>query len=148
MKLYIAFIIALVGGPIFLCIGWKDYKDSKRLMAEGKATTGLVVDGVEKVSRKGRHSYSLTVQYQPENGRARTAIRSVNKEVYQNAGETRVVKLHYLPSDPEIFQVGEKVETATEALSIGGILLLAGLVGLGIAWYRICRRDDGETQCA
>jgi len=124
-------LCTLIGGPILIISGIRDYQNSKKLMAEGKAIDAAVVDAQETVSRKSRtHHYYLVVNFRPENGQAVTKRHSVKKEVYDQGIATRSVAVHYLPSDPRILQIGPTVQTDTSSLTTDGLLLSAGVVVL------------------
>ncbi len=142
MKKIIVILALLIGGPVLMVNGIKDYNNGRKLLAQGKVTIGQVVDGWEKVSRKGRHSYSLTVAYQTEKGESLKATSSVSSEAYKQASATGTAKVHYLPSEPAIVQVGEKVEADSTVPIIGACMFLGGLIYVGVKFYRFRTRTE------
>ena len=135
--------LALLGGPILIATGIGEYRNSKKLMAQGKATTASVLKWQETRSRKGRHSYYLTVQFKPEQGQEITKTTSVGSDVFAKAIADKMVTVHYLPSDPTILQLGEKVQTQTSSITGGSLLLFGALAVLGYKWIsRTSAKND------
>src|SRR5437899_5282250 len=99
--------LALIGGPVLIFTGIGEYRNSKKLMAAGKATTANVLKWEETRSRKGRHNYYLTAQFKPEQGAEVNKRVSVGSDVFAKAVAAQTVPVHYLPADPAIFQLGE-----------------------------------------
>jgi hypothetical protein len=122
---------AVVLGVFFLVMGWSDFRNSKKLASEGKAVTAEVVDKEIKRGRKGRKSYYLNVGFQTESG-SRTQQRvQVSSSEFDAVSAGGKVPVHYLPADPSVCQVGEKVETDWAGLIVGlGTLAVATFVGL------------------
>jgi len=108
MRKFIFLLVALIGGPAMIVSGFRDYQNSKKLAATGKVTSAVVVDAIETVSRKYRtHRYYLVVKYQPEGAQAYTKKLSVSHDVFDQGIAARSVQVHYLPSDPNVAQLGE-----------------------------------------
>ena len=129
-------ILGLLAGPLLIKCGIKDYKDSKALQANGKLITAQVTDGEERVTRKGRRSYWLTVSFLPEGYKEPLSQkRSVSSDVYKRAGDERTIKLTYLPSNPVVLRLSEKVSTEV-GLFIGGCLVLLATFGYVVYLWR------------
>ena|SRR5258706_200674 len=144
MRGILLLLAGLIGGPALIITGIGEYKDSKRLLAEAKATTAFVMKGEQTRSRKGRRNYYLTVLFKPEQGDAVTKRVSVGSTFYTQAINDKLVKVNYLPSDPTIFQLGEKVQTRTSSIISGSLLLFAALAISGYKW--ISRSKDEPTE--
>lgn len=144
MRAILLLIAALIAGPVFIFTGVKDFKNSKALQAEGKVIVAQVVDGEERVSRKGRRSYSLTVSFAPEGKGLVTEKRSVNRDTYEAAAQTRTTQVVYLPSDPTVFQFGEKAETKTGGIIFGSVVLFGALGFLAYLFFQ--RRSSKSTE--
>ena len=147
MRAILLLIAALIAGPFCIWTGIKEYKNSKALQAQGKVTTAQVVDGEERVSRKGRRSYSLTVSFAPEGGAAVTQKGSVSRETYERAAQDRTVKLTYLPSDPTVFQFGEKAEAKSGLIIFGAVVLFGALGFLGYLFVQ-WKSSQGQSTVA
>jgi hypothetical protein len=131
MKALFAFcfiFIAVAAGLAWA--GYIEWRDSKKLVAEGRSTVGHVTD-TQSISggRRGRDTYYLVVAFETEKGVARTKTIKVSWEVYYSAAIGGTVQLHYLPSDPDVAQVGEKPRVRRRAM-VEGIVYLA--FGIGV----------------
>lgn len=146
MRAILLLLAALIGGPVFIFSGITEYKNSKALKAEGKAIVAQVVNGEETVGRKGRRKYWLTIAFAPEKGGSVNETTSVSSSVFQQAMADRSIKLTYLPSNPRVFQLGEKVETRTGSI-IFGSLVLAGAFGF-LAYLFFQWRSSRTTEPA
>jgi hypothetical protein len=145
MRKILFLLAALIGGPIMIVSGVHEYQNSKKLAASGKTTNASVVDAIETVSRKYRvHHYYLVVKYQPEGALAYTKKLGVSQEVYNQGLAARTVQLHYLPSDPNIAQLGEKVEIRTSGMTTGALLLFAGLAVGAYLWVSRSRDEENS----
>lgn len=127
-------LAALIGGPVLLIGGIGEYKDSKKLQANGKVTTAEVLKAEETVSRKGRHKYWLTIEFKPEQGAAQTARCSVSSDRFNRAIAEKSIGLVYLPSKPSVFQFGDKAETRYGSIVVGAILLVGALGFIAYLW--------------
>ncbi len=132
-KRIFAIIAAFILGAVMVFGGWHELRNSKRLAAEGKATTAQVEDKVTKHGRRGSRSYYLEVQFRTEAGQNIQKRVTVDSSQYDAATLGGTVPLHYLPSEPEVCAAGEKVETkygmlliGFGALALGGFLCFAG----------------------
>jgi hypothetical protein len=120
---------AAVVGLVLLVVGFNDFRESKKLQAEGKQVSGTVTDTDVQRGRKGRKSYYLTVAFKTEEGTAYEARKRVSSSLFNEAKEAGSVPVVYLPSDPKIIALG-KASTQFGGL-IGGViaLVVAGVVG-------------------
>ena len=134
MKRILVFLAALIGGPVLIVCGIGEYKDSKQLQANGKTITAKVTKAEETVSRKGRHRYWLSIEFQPEQGAVQTATSQVSSDRFARAVTDKSIGLVYLPSNPRVFQFGDKAETRYGSIVVGSILLVGALGFLGYVW--------------
>jgi len=135
MKKVLFLLAALIGGPVLIVAGIGEYKDSKQLQADGKVVTAQVVDAKETRSRKGRHKYYITIEYQPEQGAAQRATSRVSSSDFSQAVTAKSVPVVYLPARPEVFQLGEKAETEYGSIVVGAILTVGALGFLGFLFF-------------
>lgn len=130
------FFIVLAGiGVILIVGGFKEFKNSKRLIAEGKSTVGKVVDSEERRGRRGRRSYYLTVAFQTAQQQAVQRELRVSRVVYTSGTDTGAVKVNYLPSNPSVCQFGEKA-AAKYGTMVWGFLALGGSSFLLFNFFR------------
>jgi hypothetical protein len=110
-KKKLAIGIGLVVGILFIVLGSKELIQSRQLRAHGEAATAEVLNGEDHVSGKfHRHSYYLQVRFQTKNGETASPRVKVAEAVFQTASIGSSVRVHYLPENPTICQVGEAVE--------------------------------------
>src|SRR5262245_19206795 len=102
---------AVVFGGLLLVLGWIEFRNSRKLAAEGKAVTAEVTGKDIERGRRGRKTYYVAVRFKTEAGPAEEQRVKVSSSQYDAAKPGGSVPVHYLPSDPEVCQVGEKVET-------------------------------------
>ena len=115
--------------------GISDYQNSKKLIAQGKQMTAEVVNSFETVSRRSRtHNYYLVVRFQPDGAEAVTRKKSVSKDAFDAGTQSQTTPVVYLPSDPKIFQVGEKATTQTSGIIVGSLFFAGGLAFLFYLW--------------
>jgi hypothetical protein len=123
-KKIFATIVLLVLGTVFLVKGIEYWRDSRRLAAEGKTAQGKVVDEETRRGRRGSRTYYLTVQFLTADNRSVTSKISVDSDIHQAGVSSGAVKVHYLPTAPEICQAGEQVQTKW-GMAAGGAAFLA-----------------------
>jgi hypothetical protein len=122
------FVVLLVVGIFMIVTGTRDYKNSKRIIAEGKDAVGKVTNSEEHRGRRGRRSYYITAVFQTEAKQSVEQELKVDRAVYTKATESGTVPVHYLPSDPNICAFGEKAETKFGTIVWGAIALVGSLV--------------------
>jgi Protein of unknown function (DUF3592) len=110
---------AFLLGAVFVAMGWSELQDSRKLTADGKAVTAAVAGKYVKHGRKGRRSYYLNVGFKTESGAQTEQRVQVSSSQFEGASEGGSVPVHYLPANPSICQVGDKVETQWSGLLIG-----------------------------
>jgi len=110
---------AFLLGAVFVVMGWFELQNSRKLAAEGKAVTAEVAGKSIKHGRKGRRSYYLNVGFKTESGAHTEQRVQVSSSQFDGASEGGSVPVHYLPADPSICQVGDKVETQWSGLLVG-----------------------------
>ncbi len=130
---------AILVGVVLLVMGFKEFRESKKLQAEGKQVSGTVTDTDVKSGRRGRQSYYLTVEFKTEAGETYEARKSVAKSLFKEASEAGTVAVVYLPSDPKVLTFG-KADTKFGGL-IGGVVAL--VVGGAIFFGK--SKDDEAT---
>jgi hypothetical protein len=126
-------------GVVLLVMGFKEFRQSKKLQAEGQQVSGVVTDTDIQRGRKGRRSYYLTVNFKTEAGDTYEARKSVSRSLFDEASEARTVPVVYLPSDPKVVTFG-KANTKFGGL-IGGVIAL--VVGGAIVFGK--SKDDEAT---
>jgi hypothetical protein len=118
-----------VVGAVLLVTGWIEYRNSKKLAAEGKAVTADVVSKDIERGRRGRKSYYLEVQFPTESGPSSQRVR-VSSSQYDAANPGGTVPAHYLPGNPKVCQVGGTVQTEWSGLAAGfGAWVLSAILG-------------------
>src|SRR6185503_15539190 len=122
------FVVLLAIGVFMIVAGLREYKNSKRIIAEGKDTVGNVTDSQERRGRRGRRSYYVTAVFQTEAKQSVEQELKVDHAVYTKATQSGSVPVHYLPSDPKICAFGEKAETKFGTAVWGVIALVGSLV--------------------
>lgn len=90
-------------------MGIRDFRNSKRLIDHGIATTGKVLDLEERRSRKGRQSYYIEAEYETAAGSTLTRRVQVKAELFESVQSGSPIKVHYLPEDPTVCTLGENV---------------------------------------
>jgi hypothetical protein len=127
VKKIFATIALLVLGTVFLVKGIESWRDSRRLAAEGKTTEGKVVDDEIRRGRRGSRTYYLTVQFRTESNQSVTRKITVDSDTHQAGVSSGAVKVHYLPTAPEICQAGAQVETKWGMAAGGAAFLVMGI---------------------
>ena len=134
--------VAVILGAVMLVTGWLDYRNSKRLAAEGKAVSAEVLAKDIERGRRGRKSYFLEVQFKTDSGMASKRVR-VSSSRFDAARSGGTVPAHYLPSDPSVCQIGETVETEWTGILVG---LGAWVVGAFVSFSKEKGQGgDGES---
>jgi hypothetical protein len=110
---------AFLLGAIFVVTGWFELQNSRKLAAEGKAVTAEVMRKDIKHGRKGRRSYYLNVAFKTDSGSQTEQRVQVSSSQFDDVGAGSSVPVHYLPADPSVCQVGDKVETKWSGLLVG-----------------------------
>ena len=137
-KFAVAGATALVG-VVLLVTGFNEFRQSKKLQAEGTQVSGTVTETDVQRGRRGRRSYYLTVNFKTEAGESYEALKSVSRSLFDEASEAKTVSVVYLPSDPTVVTFG-KADTKFGGL-IGGVVAL--VVGGAIVFGK--SKDDEGT---
>jgi hypothetical protein len=124
-------LAALAVGGFLVYTGVKEYRNSKRLVNEGKSAVAKVNDKDMTTGRKGRRSYYLSVEFKPEAGQQVEQRVQVSSGDYDAATVGGTVPVQYLADKPEVCQVGNKAQVKWTNLAIGAFLSLFG--GFGVA---------------
>jgi hypothetical protein len=129
---------AVLMGVVLLVTGFNEFRQSKKLQAEGQQVSGVVTDTDVQRRRRGR-SYYLRVSFKTEAGETYEARKSVSRSLFDEASEAGTVSVVYLPSDPTVVTFG-KADTKFGGL-IGGVVAL--VVGGAIVFGK--SKDDEAT---
>ena len=128
-----------VVGAFLVVTGWFEFRNSKKLAAEGKAVTAEVVSKDIERGRRGSKTYYLEVQFPTESGAAAQRVK-VSSSQFEAANPGGTVPAHYLPSDPSVCQIGDKVRTEWSGLVLGfGAWVLGAVLGF------VKTEERGET---
>jgi hypothetical protein len=119
-------LVALAVGGFLVYSGVKEYRNSKRLVNEGKSADAKVTDKDMTTGRKGRRSYYLAVQFKTEAGKPVEERLQVSSSEYDSAAIGATVPVHYLADDPTVCQVGSKAEVKWTTFAIGAFLAVVG----------------------
>ena len=130
---------AVLVGVVLLVTGFNEFRQSKKLQAEGEQVSGVVTDTDVRRGRRGRRSYYLKVSFKTEAGETYEARKSVSRSLFDEASEAKTVSVVYLPSDPTVVTFG-KADTKFGGL-IGGVVAL--VVGGAIVFGK--SKDDEGT---
>lgn len=133
--------VVAAGGYLFV-MGLREFRGSRRLAAEGKATLAEVVDERTRYRSKGRTKYYLTVAFQTEDKQAIRREVQVDYDTF-SAGRTGSVTVHYLPGEPTVLQAGDAVET-----KFGNALLGAFVLGCGLLWLVRFKQPASRAELA
>jgi hypothetical protein len=142
-------VLVILGGIVmsafFLYSGYGEWRNSRRLAAEGRSTTGEVLEATDRRSGKfRRHTYFLRVQFAPEAGAATVAQKvEVSRDTFDAAVTTGVVKVHYLPDNPTTCVAGETVQVKYGKI-VWGIVFLGAAVFLIIFFREAADEDEAR----
>jgi|GEM_PF-3980301 hypothetical protein len=123
-------LAALAVGGFLVYAGVKEYRQSKRLVNEGKSAVAKVTDKDVTTGRKGRKSYYLNVEFKPESGQPVAERLQVSSSDYDSASVGSTVPVQYLADNPSVCQVGNKAQVKWTTLAIGAFLAVVG--GFGV----------------
>jgi len=127
-KFAVAGATALVG-VVLLVTGFNEFRQSKKLQAEGTQVSGIVTETDVQRGRRGRRSYYLTVDFKTEAGESYKARKNVSRTLFDEASEAKTVSVVYLPADPKVVAFG-KADTEFAGMIVGVVALgLAGVIG-------------------
>jgi hypothetical protein len=130
-KVILGGLAALAVGGYLVYTGVKEYRNSKRLVNEGKSAVAKVTDKDMTTGRKGRRSYYVSVEFKPEAGQQVEQRLQVSSGDYDSATVGGTVPVQYLAENPSVCQVGNKAQVKWTNLAIGAFLSLFG--GFGVA---------------
>jgi len=139
-------LAAVAVGGFLVYSGVKEYRNSKRLVNEGKAVAANVTDKDMSTGRKGRRSYYLAVEFKTEAGQEVKERLRVASADYDAANIGGTVPVHYLAEDPSICQVGNKAQVKWTTFVMGAFLAVAG--GFGVARQASKSEDSPAEQPA
>jgi len=124
-------VVMLIAVGFCLTRGLLDLRASRRLAAEGVATTARVV-GKHTELHPGLHSgtyvHYLDVEYRTRAGQVLTQHDRVSERWYRRAMPGDRVPAHYLPGDPALHALGATVHPDFRWLLMGLVFLLVFVV--------------------
>ena len=139
-------LAALAVGGFLIYSGVKEYRNSKRLVNEGKSVAAKVTDKDMSTGRKGRKSYYLNVEFKTEAGQEVEERLRVSSGDYDSATLGGTVAVHYLADDPSVCQVGNKAQVKWTTFVIGAFLAVVG--GFGVARQASQREESPAEETA
>src|SRR5262249_20074571 len=131
-------------GGFLVYSGVKEYRNSKRLVNEGKSAVAKVTDKDMTTGRKGRKSYYVSVEFKPESGKQVEERLQVSSSDYDAATVGGTVPVQYLADDPSVCQVGNKAQVKWTTLAIGALMSVVG--GFGVARQAASSDDSSSSQ--
>ena len=111
-----------------LVIGFSDFRETGKLQAEGKKTTGEVTEFEERSGRRGKRKYYLTVNFKTEDGASVTTHDRVSSSLFSDAVQSKKAPVIYLPSNPEICRLASEVKKDFAGMAVGVFLVGASVV--------------------
>ena len=117
-----------LAGIFMLVIGFTEFRETGKLQAEGKTTTGEVAEFEERSGRRGKKKYYLTVTFKTESGESVTAEDRVTPSTFSEAVHSKKAPVVYLPSDPQICRFSTAVKKDYTGMGVGVFLLGCSVV--------------------
>jgi hypothetical protein len=139
-------LVALAIGGFLVYTGVKEYRNSKRLVNEGKSAEAKVADKDMTTGRKGRRSYYVSVEFKTQAGQPVEKRIQVSSSEYDSANVGGTVPVQYLADDPSVCQVGNKAQVKWTTIAIGAFLAVVG--GFGVARQATQSEDSPAEQSA
>ena len=138
----------LIGGPYVMFSGASDARDIKRLQANGRETSA-VVENIEWRKKRGSESgFRGHIVFKTEAGDMVRGEIGLPQPLGQSMKDGKVepmVKVRYLPSDPNIVRFADMPDNTSEMRWVGAAMFLAGL---GLLWWRLRRRSEPAAVAA
>jgi Protein of unknown function (DUF3592) len=130
--------LSLIGGVFTTCAGTYELNNQRRLQTQGTVIEGRLFDTSVLDTGKGRHSYTIVVDYDPkEMPRGIRKSFNVSKDAYDEAVRTRKTSVRYLPSDPTDSAIGTRIVPNIEPIAIGiGLILIAIASQAYLTWKK------------
>lgn len=142
-RLKLGSLAALVIGPFFLFMNYKETSEKRQIAQEGISTIAVPTAKISRRGRRGGRSYKLEIEYAVQGGGRRTERVSVSKEMYDKAETQPIINIKYLAKDPsKLIVVGESLEEPGMYV-VGGIIFALGIAGTW--WYFIRKRPVDQT---
>jgi len=146
MKKVLGFLVAILVGLFLTHSGYKEWQDSKKLVAEGKSAVAEVTHHFTyKSGRRSSRKYKLVVAFETENKKKYKDTVQVSSSVYSAAANSGKVQVHYLPSDPSNLQAGPKAETRYGTFVLG-LLILTGSLGVPVFYLVVALVQRGKNK--
>ena len=127
-KKVFAIVALFIMGPGLIIFGTRELINSRKLADHGQTAIGTATEK-SKYRRKLSTTYYVTVRFQTAAGQTSTKKFTVSEADYDRVESDPAMKVHYLPEDPSVCAVGEKVETKFANI-IWGLVMLGGAIYL------------------
>ena len=123
--LIITFLLGV--GIWLLSFGWTHVQTDQRLEKSSAEVDGRVISSSSHRLSKGGHSFTLVVEYTPQNHGPITKGFDVDGSDYTAAQETGKARVTYQPEDPQVSRVTKFAVLPFQILiGLGGIMILSG----------------------
>lgn len=145
-KSWLIIVVLVIAGPVVFVGGLSSGRDFKALQAEGMEATALIQSIQWKEKRGSSRSFKADVEFKTQEGKDVSAKLSIPSDMGQKLksdGGSPMVKLRYLPSNPNKVQLLDAKDDSGELMGLGGGMLL---LGLGLGWWRLRRRSEEPTE--
>jgi len=136
LKSWVFLLALLIGGPYVMFSGASDSRDLKRLQANGRETVAAV-ESIEWRKKRGSESgFRGHIVFKTEAGnlvRAEIGLEQQQGQAIKDGKAEPLVKVRYLPTDPNIVRRADIQDNSSETRWLGAIMFL---VGVGLLWWR------------
>lgn len=123
--LIITFLLGV--GIWLLSFGWTHVQTDHRLEKSSAEVDARVISSSSRRLSKGGQSFTLVVEYAPQNHGPITKEFDVDGSDYTVAQETGKARVTYLPEDPQVSRVTKFAVLPFQILiGLGGIMILSG----------------------
>jgi hypothetical protein len=131
--------VGLIFLPIGLTLAWHEYQRSTLIPEEGALAPGMVLTKTVDSRSKNSDPYSIEFRFTTQEGKLIKGRAKVSREEWNLLNERGMVKVGYLPGNPEINRVPGQVGDSVAALIfslVGGVFSLLGAVIFGFGFAR------------
>ncbi len=141
-RLRLGAYLALAGSVVILSGGAYEMLKARALIQNGVKTVGTLFDHDSMNTGKGRTSYNIVVDYDPQDGPGYRRQFVVSKTQFEKALAVKKLDITYDPSNPENSAIGDKIAYNLEPFVMG--LGLAAFSGFAF-WYHRKKLRDVES---
>ena len=134
-RLYGLAFVVMLGGPVMAYSGCRDQMRSSALAKDGITVPGIIMSGIERRGRRFRRSYTLTVAYVTEDGKAELRDFSVTGSFFAEHARNSAItnescQIQYSQSDPSVVQIMGANSGGPVRIVTGIAMLFAGIGGI------------------